>query len=219
MLEHIFATQICSIYGAGKAQTTRVAAVRAARHRPPPCPLVPEPTSSRRGAAEPARRRQPGRPRRALVQDGLLEARHTRQQGLRARRCDQPVGVCAAAILAQGGVRAGQPAVHGAPVGTPRVQHAHPRLLQGTPRRDRSTHRPLSAPSCMLPSDACSPRRAERSGLRRRARQAAPRWDAARGRKAAAGLGRRVGPDGLAAKLIPAERRHRARQGRLACRC
>ena len=77
----------------------------------------------------------------------------------------------------------------------------------------------LSAPSCMLPSGACSPRRAERSGLRRRARQAAPRWDAARGREAAAGLGRRVGPDGLAAKLIPAERRHRARQGRLACRC
>ncbi len=57
VLEHIFATQICSIYGAGKAQTTRVAAVRAARHRQPPRPLVPEPTSSRRGAAQPARRR------------------------------------------------------------------------------------------------------------------------------------------------------------------
>ena len=202
VLEHIFATQICSIYGAGKAQTTRVAAVRAARHSPPPCLNVPEPTSSVAAQPNP-------------LDGGNLEDRDvhwfktdfSRHVILANKDCElgDATNPWAFALLRywlkavfvpvnrrftvlQSVLRACNTRIHA-------YFKAHPGAAVVL------TTVVLAAERFVL-----APRRAERGGLRRRARQAAPRWDAARGRKAAAGLGRRVGSDGLAAKLIPAER-------------
>eukprot|EP00966_Prymnesium_polylepis_P165762 3831523-Prymnesium_polylepis.1 len=54
---------------------------------------------------------------RAVVQDRLLAARAARERGVRPGRPDQPVGLRAAQVLAQGRLRAGQPPVLGAAVG------------------------------------------------------------------------------------------------------